>query len=166
MATPISLDHLPQQVLRRRRRYLNTFLFRHGIYDKLVIPLAGDYLGAAGIGLLAEEDGAFNARDGALALRIARHLSAQTRFHVAVHRVGVAHVQLSPRQREVGELAAAVYTNSEIAIRLHITVDTVKKHLSQVLKTIECRNRTELAAAWNRRDAPRGQHGSGVRARS
>ncbi|MFJ4554345.1 response regulator transcription factor [Streptomyces sp. NPDC088817] len=141
-------------MLRRRRRYLNTFLFRHGIYDKLVIPLAG------------EEDGAFNARDGALALRIARHLSAQTRFHVAVHRVGVAHVQLSPRQREVGELAAAGYTNSEIAIRLRITVDTVKKHLSQLLKTIECRNRTELAAAWNRRDAPRGQHGSGVRARS
>lgn len=55
---------------------------------------------------------------------------------------------LSPREAEVAALAAAGRTNGEISQQLFISVNTVEKHLSAVLRKSGVRSRTELSARW------------------
>lgn len=55
---------------------------------------------------------------------------------------------LSPRQIEVVTLLAQGLTNQQIAKRLCISVDTVKKHLTQALRVSGSENRTQLALWW------------------
>lgn len=54
---------------------------------------------------------------------------------------------LSPRQRQVLEHLKLGRTNREIAVRLHISIATVNKHVHQVLTVLKVRNRTQAAAA-------------------
>ncbi len=51
---------------------------------------------------------------------------------------------LTARQREVLELAAQGLTNKEIAQQLHVSAETVKTHVSQILKRLQLRRRQEL----------------------
>lgn len=51
---------------------------------------------------------------------------------------------LSPREREVAELAAQGCTNAEIAERLFVSVKTVEGHLSAVLRKLGIRTRTAI----------------------
>lgn len=53
--------------------------------------------------------------------------------------------QLSPREREVAELAVSGLTNKEIATRLFVSPETVKKHLRTVMRKRGARSRTALA---------------------
>jgi DNA-binding CsgD family transcriptional regulator len=53
--------------------------------------------------------------------------------------------QLSPREREVAELAAVGRTNSEIAGELFVSVSMVEKHLDAARRKLGARSRTELA---------------------
>lgn len=53
---------------------------------------------------------------------------------------------LSPREREVLRLAAAGLTNREIAERLGIAAETVKKHTASIYGKLGVRSRTEAAA--------------------
>jgi len=50
--------------------------------------------------------------------------------------------------RKVAELVAQGLTNRQIADKLFIGVDTVKKHLSRVLAAAGCTSRTLLAARY------------------
>ncbi|HUV89155.1 MAG TPA: LuxR C-terminal-related transcriptional regulator, partial [Anaerolineae bacterium] len=50
---------------------------------------------------------------------------------------------LSPREIEVLQLVATGATNPQIAQRLFVTVDTVKKHLSNIFGKLAVRNRTQ-----------------------
>lgn len=54
--------------------------------------------------------------------------------------------KLTPRQRDVAQLAARGYTNSDIGARLELSENTVKKHLKDIFDLLEIANRTELAA--------------------
>jgi TolB-like protein len=56
--------------------------------------------------------------------------------------------RLSPRQREVIELAARGLTNQEIARVLEISAATVHAHLSAAYAALEVTNRTEAAAVF------------------
>jgi ATP/maltotriose-dependent transcriptional regulator MalT len=51
---------------------------------------------------------------------------------------------LSPREREVAELAAAGHTNKEIAEKLFVSVNTVKKQLSAAMRKLGVRSREAL----------------------
>jgi DNA-binding CsgD family transcriptional regulator len=51
--------------------------------------------------------------------------------------------KLTSREREVAQLLLECETNAEIATKLHITEITVKKHLSQIYKKAEVKNRIE-----------------------
>lgn len=51
---------------------------------------------------------------------------------------------LSPREREVAELAARGYANAEIAAKLFVSVKTVEGHLSAVLRKLGIRTRTAI----------------------
>ncbi len=52
---------------------------------------------------------------------------------------------LSPREREVAELAATGTTNKEIAAVLFVSVETVKKHLTAAMRKLGVSSRTALA---------------------
>jgi DNA-binding CsgD family transcriptional regulator len=57
---------------------------------------------------------------------------------------------LSPRELEVLSLCSAGFTNSQIAVRLDVTVHAVKFHLGSVYRKLGVANRTEAAAAFLR----------------
>ena len=52
---------------------------------------------------------------------------------------------LSARQQQVAALICLKYTNDEIAEKLHISSDTVKTHVSNVLRKFNVRGRHQLA---------------------
>ncbi|WP_193181245.1 response regulator transcription factor [Nisaea sediminum] len=52
---------------------------------------------------------------------------------------------ISPRQIEVLRLAAVGFLNKEIANRLSITEPTVKEHMSNILRSLRAKNRTDAA---------------------
>ncbi len=62
--------------------------------------------------------------------------------------------RLSPRECEVAALVSRGFSNREIAGELHLTEDTVKKHVSSALGKLGVRSRTQLAIAWRERGAP------------
>jgi DNA-binding NarL/FixJ family response regulator len=55
-----------------------------------------------------------------------------------------AVAQLTGREREVLEQVAAGKSNSETAAALHLSVATVKTHLSRLLDKLDCRDRAQL----------------------
>jgi DNA-binding NarL/FixJ family response regulator len=58
--------------------------------------------------------------------------------------------ELTTREREVAELAAAGLANKEIAARLYVSVSTVEASLSKVYAKLGVRSRTQLAGRFNR----------------
>jgi two-component system, NarL family, response regulator DevR len=54
---------------------------------------------------------------------------------------------LSPQERRVLELLGRGLTNREIADELHLSEDTVKHHVSRLLRKLEKRSRTEVVIA-------------------
>jgi DNA-binding NarL/FixJ family response regulator len=57
---------------------------------------------------------------------------------------------LTPREREVLELAALGLTNRQAAERLGITVHAIKFHLGTIYRKLEVANRTEAAVRYAR----------------
>jgi DNA-binding CsgD family transcriptional regulator len=58
--------------------------------------------------------------------------------------------ELTPSERRVVELVATGRSNSEVAQVLFISRKTVERHVSQALRKLNARNRTELAAKFRR----------------
>ncbi|MDQ0808782.1 DNA-binding NarL/FixJ family response regulator [Streptomyces sp. B3I7] len=52
---------------------------------------------------------------------------------------------LSAREREVAEAVAEGLSNEQISTRLHLSVGTVKAHLSSALTKLDLNNRVQLA---------------------
>ena len=97
---------------------------------------------------LCFESGAFGPRDVAIAQLLSRQLENLLRLnarHVPAPRL---RVRLSRRQAEVADLVAQGLTNREIARKLFVGIDTVKKHVTKVLEETGCANRTRLALEW------------------
>jgi DNA-binding CsgD family transcriptional regulator len=64
----------------------------------------------------------------------------------------VPAVRLSPREQEVLELVAEGYSNAMIATRLHLSENTVKTHVENLLSRLNARNRAEAVAAASRQN--------------
>jgi DNA-binding CsgD family transcriptional regulator len=64
----------------------------------------------------------------------------------------VSAVRLSPREQEVLELVAEGYSNSMIATRLHLSENTVKTYVENLLSRLNARNRAEAVAAASRQN--------------
>ncbi|WP_037264026.1 LuxR C-terminal-related transcriptional regulator [Kibdelosporangium aridum] len=145
----VSLDRLAPDSLPGAREYLDSFLFRSGIFAKMVIFLRAPGA-AAGIGLLSRESGAFGPRDLAVAQLLSKHLENLFRLYARQDSAVPTKPHLSPRQAEVVDLVARGLTNREIAEALFVTTDTVKKHITHALSVTGCANRTQLALEWGR----------------
>ena len=52
--------------------------------------------------------------------------------------------ELSPRQQDIAALTCLGYTNPQIAIRLHLSPETIKTHLRSVLQKFGVKNKFEL----------------------
>lgn len=61
-----------------------------------------------------------------------------------------AQSNLSPRQQEILQLIAGGATNSEIAVRLYLSRDTVKQHTSALYRKLGARNRTHAVQTARR----------------
>ncbi|RIQ23130.1 response regulator transcription factor, partial [Jiangella rhizosphaerae] len=53
--------------------------------------------------------------------------------------------QLSPREREVAELAAKGRSNKEIAAELYLSVNTVARHITTAMRKLGVRSRAAIA---------------------
>ena len=90
-----------------------------------------------------------HAGDGTLSPRITRRLitlvagdpDAATRREQARQRLAA----LTPREREVAAAVAGGSSNAEIAARLHMSLATVKAHVSRLLVKLDAANRVQIA---------------------
>jgi DNA-binding CsgD family transcriptional regulator len=64
----------------------------------------------------------------------------------------VPAVRLSPREQEVLELVAEGFSNAMIATRLHLSENTVKTYVENLLSRLNARNRAEAVAAASRQN--------------
>lgn len=62
---------------------------------------------------------------------------------------GSRHEALTGREIEVARLASQGHSNEEISASLNVSVNTVKTHMSSILRKLELRDRVGLAAYWN-----------------
>ncbi|MEV8307301.1 response regulator transcription factor [Streptomyces flavidovirens] len=61
---------------------------------------------------------------------------------------------LTDREKAVAMLVAEGLSNSEIAEQLTIECSTVKFHVSNVLRKLRCRDRSQITALWHSRALP------------
>jgi len=57
-------------------------------------------------------------------------------------------MKLTLRQSQIHMLLNAGMSNKEIAATLNIEIDTVKSHVSHILRKLNVSNRVEAAMAW------------------
>ena len=57
----------------------------------------------------------------------------------------IVDVDLTPRELEITKLVGKGQTNKEISEKLHLSVGTVKNHITQILQKTNLRDRTQLA---------------------
>jgi len=86
------------------------------------------------------------AGEALLAPAITRRLIAEFTRHPrpAARLAQDALAQVTDRERDVLEQVAAGKSNSEIAAALHLSVATVKTHVSHLLDKLSCRDRAQL----------------------
>jgi DNA-binding NarL/FixJ family response regulator len=73
--------------------------------------------------------------------RLIAHFSRASRVSPERHR---DFGQLTEREREVLSLLARGLSNSELASTLHVSLPTVKTHVSRILTKLDARDRTQL----------------------
>ncbi len=131
--------------------FLTDFLRPNGINDKAAMLVDGGPAGVLYVGMAVADSLRVPERDVAVLHALRRHLAPLAADQLArdrERRDTTANWQLTPREWEVADLAARGLTNRQIAERLFIGVDTVKKHLSRVLAETACASRTQLAVRF------------------
>ncbi len=132
-------------------RFLADFLRPKGIADKAAMVMDAGPAGVLFVSMAVADALRVPERDLAVLHALRRHLAPLVTEQLArdrERRAATANWQLTPREWEVADLAARGLTNRQIAERLFIGVDTVKKHLSRVLAETSCTSRTQLAVRF------------------
>ncbi|MDI2130776.1 helix-turn-helix transcriptional regulator [Yinghuangia seranimata] len=142
---PITLDELGAHLRDEHKDYLHRFLFRQRIHDKLVQPLVAETC-VGGIGLLARESGDFGVKERVLLTLIGQYLPPMLDARIPGGGEPSWSRGLTPTQHKVARLILLGSSNQAIAAELHIGVDTVKKHVSAILRATACGSRTQFVA--------------------
>ncbi|RZQ61046.1 helix-turn-helix transcriptional regulator [Amycolatopsis suaedae] len=123
--------------------FVEQYLARHGITDVAEAMIGG----VAGSGMLVcvyfDDRRHLDRRDRWLLRSVSRQLAPWVTLHHGQEPAVLT--QLSGRERQVADLVAHGLTNREIAEDLHVSVETVKKHLTNSMAKLDVRNRTQLA---------------------
>ncbi|MFJ4652047.1 LuxR C-terminal-related transcriptional regulator [Nocardia sp. NPDC088792] len=128
--------------------FIANFLRPNGITDKAAMIVDAGASGVLYVGMAVCDRDRVPDRDLAVLQALRRHLAplaVEQLDRDRERRTATANWQLTPREWEVADLAARGLTNRQIAERLFIGVDTVKKHLTRVLAETSCATRTQLA---------------------
>ncbi|WP_433175440.1 helix-turn-helix transcriptional regulator [Actinoallomurus sp. CA-150999] len=126
--------------------FVEQYLHRHRIADILNGRIAGKAGGAALVCVYFDDESALREHDRALMGHLNRYLGPWLDKHFSRLRdPSRVPAGLSGREEQVARLVAGGLSNVQIARRLHITVDTVKKHLTRAMSKTGCANRTQLA---------------------
>ncbi|WP_433200860.1 helix-turn-helix transcriptional regulator [Nocardia sp. CA-107356] len=131
--------------------FVDQFLRPHGITDKAGMVVEAGSAGVLYVGVAVRDVPRVPDRDIAVLRTLRRHLAPLAIDQLTrdrAHRATRANWQLTPREWDVADLAAQGMTNRQIADRLFIGVDTVKKHLTRVLAETACTTRTQLALRY------------------
>ncbi|MFE7839146.1 LuxR C-terminal-related transcriptional regulator [Streptomyces sp. NPDC057474] len=84
---------------------------------------------------------------GWLSPELVHHVLEGPRRVPPQHSTGVRGLgELTGRERDVARLVAKGLSNMEIAMELTVELSTVKFHVSNVLRKLECRDRSQLVA--------------------
>ncbi len=67
-------------------------------------------------------------------------------------RIGSHHRVLTDRELQVAELVASGFSNERIATDLNISVNTVKRHLSNMMTKLSAANRAEIVGLLRSRN--------------
>jgi len=78
--------------------------------------------------------------------------STSATIETPVSSATVPAVRLSPREQEVLQLVSEGYSNSMIAGRLHLSENTIKTYVENLLSRLNARNRAEAVAAASRQN--------------
>jgi DNA-binding CsgD family transcriptional regulator len=89
------------------------------------------------------------ATTGRVAAAAASPVSA---VETAVTSASVPAVRLSPREQEVLQLVSEGYSNTMIASRLHLSENTIKTYVENLLSRLNARNRAEAVATASRQN--------------
>jgi len=85
----------------------------------------------------------FSERDRAMFILLRPHLHAA---HLQVRRRRLGIPVLTPRQWELMRLVGAGFSNTQIARHLHVTENTVRKHLENIFERLQVSSRTAALA--------------------
>jgi DNA-binding CsgD family transcriptional regulator len=147
----VTLRGLHPERVPAQRAFVEDFLVPHGISDKAGMVIDGGAEGVVFVGAVIRGALAVPARDLAVMRVLSRHLAPHAAAQLARDRAAAtacAGLGLTAREREVAGLVAQGLTNQQIARRLFVGVDTVKKHLTRALAKTRATSRTQLAARW------------------
>jgi DNA-binding NarL/FixJ family response regulator len=125
---------------------LTTFDLDEHVYDALAAGASGFLLKDATAERLFDAVRVVAAGEALLAPTVTRRLIgrfAHRRPRPAPDRLG----ELTPRETEVLRLVAAGLSNAEIAARLVLGEETVKTHVSRVLRKLDLRDRAQAVVA-------------------
>jgi DNA-binding CsgD family transcriptional regulator len=146
----VTLGDLRPWAVPAQREYVERFLRPNGITDKAGMVVDASPYGFLYVGVVVRESGRVPVRDVAVLHALRRRLAPLVANQLAGEQAatGTRVWRLTPREREVAELVVQGLTNQQIAARLFVGVDTVKKHLTRVLTETRCASRTQLAVRW------------------
>ncbi|MEV0405936.1 helix-turn-helix transcriptional regulator [Actinoallomurus sp. NPDC050550] len=126
--------------------FVERYLHRHRIADILNGRIVGKAGGAALVCVYFDDESALREHDRAMMGHLNRYLGPWLDRHFSRLRdSSPVPAGLSGREEQVARMVASGLSNVQIARRLHITVDTVKKHLTRAMSKTGCANRTQLA---------------------
>ncbi|MFB9909418.1 helix-turn-helix transcriptional regulator [Allokutzneria oryzae] len=126
---------------REVRHYFDTYIRPRRMGEVLHTAVDGGGRGALGLCVFAED----GPRERAVLTKLSRMLTPLLRQHPVPGQPHQGAVPMTERETQVAGLAAEGYANREIALRLGVSVGTVKKHLSQAMAKTGCTSRTQLA---------------------
>ncbi|WP_460338356.1 helix-turn-helix transcriptional regulator [Actinoallomurus acanthiterrae] len=126
------------------RLAIERFCRRHGIVDAIAVRIDAGVVGAEYLVVAFEENGA-RSLERAILGKLGRQLAPLLQQHLTRHQLAANGQPLTKRESQIADLIAEGLSNGEIARTLHVTVDTVKKHLTHIFAKTGCASRTQLA---------------------
>ncbi|GAA4256119.1 response regulator transcription factor [Dactylosporangium darangshiense] len=127
---------------------LTTFDLDEHVYDALSAGASGFLLKDVTAERLFDAVRVVAAGEALLAPTVTRRLIAEfARLRPHARPPGPAFGALTPRETEVLRLLAGGLSNPEIAVRLVVSEETVKTHVSRVLAKLGLRDRTQAVVA-------------------